>query len=93
MAEPWTPGPWVADEYAFEVGTPENEHGVVCSLEGSHKRRQANARLIVVAPDLAEWLRDYVASDDGYQKMTSGRFGLPRVAEARALLARIRGES
>lgn len=91
----WTPAPWRQQQNNYEDGiiivSPQGGSMAVvyhADLLGNTLPVKANARLIAAAPEMAETLERMAAvfakwstSDDG------------ALAEARALLTRIRGET
>jgi hypothetical protein len=83
----WTPGPWRTDKRIVRAA---GDRPVASGIIGD-KHRTANLRLISLAPEMAEWLQDFIA---GYEQ--SIREPLPpwnlKIEVARDLLARARGE-
>ena len=81
MAEPWTPGPWTAD--SGTVWKPTGD-GDKFAFVITATTTDADRRLIAAAPEMAALLADLVKVrrvDDYLNR------------NARALLARIRGEA
>ena len=99
MSKPaWTPGPWVfgsdaqrlairATAEAYEIATV---HRWVPPFDDSY---EANARLIAEAPAMAEALADLVEVVDYIERTYGSRINPPTLDNARAILARINGET
>ena len=107
-APAWTPGPWtyqmtisssgpVPQVQTVPVGPDGGRYStLICTLSRTGEKsgtREANARLIAAAPEMAEALRELLedewrmSPDWGPQSERE-----PILAKARALLARINGE-
>jgi len=81
--EPWTPGPW--EPFGLDWRTVVDG---VPSVIADVRTTDADARLIAAAPEMATLLAEAVALWDRGQDTTDNVEN-----EARALLARIRGEA
>ena len=90
MAEPWTPGPWEAvkrkDGYDHDLWDVKGPEGEFLASGSIYHQGPANARLIAAAPEMAKLLASIATASD------YGTF-CPWEDDARALLARIRGEA
>jgi hypothetical protein len=99
MTNPWTPGPWYAGSSNGYGETPgweiEDEKYTIAlaiaDIDILARRAEANARLIAAAPEMAEVLERLVVMLDRQER--PGGLSDTRVVEARALLARIRGDA
>ena len=99
MSKPaWTPGPWVvgsdgrrltirATAEGYEIATV---HRWVPPFDDSY---EANARLIAETPAMAEALADLIEVVDYIERTYGSRFYSPTLNNARAILARINGET
>ena len=99
MSNPWTPGPWVVPIGGTEIIITTAEHDQhIATVNGLGDEAEANARLIAAAPEmadtifkLADWLEGLGIDARHADRFSDETFAL--VAEARALLARIRGDA
>lgn len=102
----WTPGPWrVWEKSATSVMGPHKLGGdrSVCSTggyttntdNGEHiAENEANARLIAAAPEMAEWMRDFVDYWMGRTRADGDPcWEIDRIHQAERLLERIEGKS
>ena len=81
-----TPGPWTAglhEDPQWKVCGPRGPFHIVCLT--SQGNDAANARLIALAPEMADFIRWYA---EEWKNHTEGRYVGP-LATARALLARL----
>jgi hypothetical protein len=93
----WTPGPWgtLADDGFTVIGymptEPDGEPSMVVISDASASlpddTARANARLIAAAPEMATMIEQLLVKGSRWHPCD------PLVVEARALLARINGES
>lgn len=89
MSERFTAGPWKRRSipgHLFELTGAAGE--VVLRIRGGLVPRLEDAKLLEAAPELYEVLSRFTASADA----AAGALDWPEYREARALLARIRGE-
>ena len=101
MSEPWTPGPWEVRTAVDPVGGPyqyvqaDDAGGPIAAIQivGT---RPADARLISLAPEMAELLEKLATWFETAPTYPPGWMGAKDVPEnarqARDLLARARGE-
>lgn len=93
MGNSWTPGPWVLTSSGGYVMAGYAAGGYPIArmddLEAPHALRAANARLIAVAPEMAEAL-DCVMTD---MQCGDGTMTMATAGKVAALLARIRGDA
>ena len=95
MSEPWTPGPWreggAEEVYGTEVFEDNTRELTIAAVAdhglGFEGQAEANARLIAAAPEMAEFIEEVAAS--GHEIHWTSDL----TREARALMARIRGEA
>jgi hypothetical protein len=106
MKTQWTPGPWAANVSELEAHSPLVE--IRTAQTGAYKICDCgfqNARLIAMAPEMAEALRELVdyqdmspddrtAVEEGASMATGGNvaYGEALIERARALLARLEGD-
>lgn len=99
MSNPWTPGPWVVPIGGTEIIITTAEHDEhIATIAGLGDKAEANARLIVAAPEMAEALEMLVdfaknapAQDYNEDRVLSWLgFVTSRVDD---ILARIRGDA
>lgn len=86
MSEPWTPGPWRAEQREWGWVVREDRDGPADYLV--ERASESDVRLIALAPEMAEameWFCHRVQIGEVRSVSTYARF--------RALLARARGES
>ena len=95
-SNPWTPGPWMARHRASGSSSKVaamrvwTENWVkVASITDTGATTQANARLIAAAPEMAEALEALV----GFVEHLGFSAKHGSAGNARALLARIRGDA
>ena len=101
MTKNWTPGPWQFYELQGDDGLgyirPFDEDGKEIAHHGDSGRSQAenvaNARLIAAAPELYEALNRLLASVNPGNAVTHATGCRCVIHEARAALARARGET
>ena len=91
MSNPWTPGPWRIEAASAGSKWPiiqgANWSGEVAIVYNDGETSEgANARLIAAAPKMADWIASAL-------RMVDGDGAPPDWDEARAILARIRGET
>jgi hypothetical protein len=95
----WTPGPWTVypdldDCYPFAIGTDMTTHPSVtrryihAGVEG-----EANARLISLAPEMAESLEAVLGWLESTDEIVTNHGAHSDAVWARKLLARARGEA
>ncbi len=92
-ATPWTPGPWVVTWSADAGGVYVDAPFDPLTVRGSSRRAIANRALIAAAPEMAEALTDLVEVVDYIERTYGSRINPPTLDNARALLARIRGDA
>jgi len=101
MSEPWTPGPWTLDPIwpavsAGQYGICENIEGPCDHVTGvvpNDYDARANARLISLAPEMAELLERFVSGvEEAGPEMVWAIYVSAHENAARSLLARARGE-
>ena len=108
-APAWTPGPWKAQhEFDFDPTYIMAANGLIvaascCDDDAPQDPQEvlANARLIAAAPEMAEALRDLLALTEALRDHVKHNLNgadllapaSPRIAKARALLARINGHN
>lgn len=96
MSEPWTPGPWSIRKSSpiFILEVPSRDPETMAETDTvAEVFAKQDARLIALVPEMAELLSYFVeayrpAEDEGVRYIRASQF----VDEARALLARARGE-
>ena len=93
MTQEHTPGPWKID-YLDKNGqrVVRGEHIEICTCWHHcviEQEMEANAHLIAAAPELLAYLEKTVAIFGGAEPENDS----PRIAEARALIAKAKGES
>jgi hypothetical protein len=93
----WTPGPWHVETKTDSLFTHDSApfHRVVAGDEnlGVYPHKEADARLIAAAPEMAELLEENygpLLAGDWYADYDAASERLGRI---RALLSRIRGEA
>lgn len=94
----WTPGPWILSPCGDILGNRNTwtDNGLVAAMCSDRKDAEgaANARLIEAAPEMAEALAYCVAVLAGFRNEgCTSEVVCSAHDEARALLARIRGET
>ena len=82
-----TPGPWRVGDAGATVFGPKSDKPVPEIV--ATVRHKANARLIAAAPEMLELLKCYIGAHKSMTPQTLERYD----AEARALLAKMRGEA
>lgn len=92
-APSFTPGEWHYFSGSHSIWSQADGKGVrcICIVKGPRKNvdaeRDANARLIVAAPELYDALSDLLAKHESAVRS----FDCPKVAAARAAIAKVRG--
>jgi hypothetical protein len=103
MTNPWTPGPWLVNGKGSIRGPNLSGRVLGWIAQVNWQNRQANARLIAAAPEMADELASAAAvfehyaalhlakgTPDGNEKAQANAKHAGRI---RALLARIRGDA
>ena len=96
MTDPWTPGPWrILPDSPMDSLTIVGGDGSYVGLAGlvDNRVQVANARLIVAAPDLVGALDHVEAVLSIVEPRSHKAEYLTLLEEARAVLARVRGET
>lgn len=98
---PWTPGPWEIGQNRTKTRGIDIVQRKLTTIVASiyvpkytdATRQEHDARLIAAAPEMAEALSNMVEIVDFVERRYGGRINSPTVDNARAILARIKGET
>lgn len=92
-----TPGPWVLQPHETDFRREITAEGRRVALATKRDERDANARLIVAAPELLEALKACLDALEYVEKHLPQQTGYgvrqERIAQAKAVIARVAGNS